>query len=221
RVHIGAVVVFTAAFLAPASVRAAGAATPKIPDPPTVGSVACTSDTNCFAVGERVVGNYNRTLVKRWNGSGWTVMATPNPAGKIDAVLISVSCASPTDCIAVGIYATDLWARTLIERWSGTTWSIVSSPNPPGRTFAGLTDVSCTSPTSCIAVGSYETNAWGRTLVGRWNGGGWSIIASPNPPGQTFAALYGVDCTAATTCIAVGSYETDKWGRTLVEQWNG
>ena len=221
RAQVGAALVLIAALFAPASVRAAGAATQKIPAPPSLGAVSCTSDTNCFAVGERVVGVYNRTLVKRWNGASWTAVASPNPAGKIDALLTNVSCTTPTDCIAVGLYSTDLWARTLIERWNGVKWSLVSSPNPPGRTFAGLSDVSCTTPTSCVAVGHYETSSWARTLVERWNGGGWSLMASPNPPGRTFAGFIGVDCTTATTCIAVGTYETNNWGRTLVAQWNG
>jgi len=221
RAQVGAVVVVFAAVFAPASVRAAGAAEPKIPDPPTLGAVSCTSDTNCMSVGERVVGQYNRTLAKRWNGASWTTLPSPNPPGKIDAVLTSVSCASATDCIAVGGYSTAAWSRTLIERWNGASWSIMGSPNPPGRTFAGLSDVACTSPTSCIAVGDYETNVWARTLVERWSGGGWVMMSSPNPPGRTFAALFGVDCPSASSCIAVGTYETNQWGRALVERWSG
>ena len=221
RAPIGAGVVLIAALLAPASVQAAGAATPKIPDPPTLGAVSCFSDTNCMSVGERVVGSYNRTLAKRWNGASWTTVPSPNPTGKIDAVLASVSCTSATDCIAVGLYETEVWGRTLIERWNGATWKIMSSPNPPGQTFAGLSDVTCTSPTSCIAVGYYDTAKWSRTLVERWSGGGWVIMNTPNPPGQTFAALFGVDCTSPTACIAVGTYETNSWGRPLVERWSG
>jgi len=221
RAQVVAALAVIAALFAPASVRAAGAATQKIPDPQTLSAVSCTSDTNCVGVGERIVGQYNRTLVKQWNGSIWTAIASPNPPGKIDASLQNVSCASPTDCIAVGIYSTQLWGRTLIERWNGSNWAMMSSPNPPGQTFAGLSDVSCTTPTSCIAVGHYETNHWARTLVERWNGGGWSIMGSPNPPGQTFTGLFGVDCTTATTCIAVGTYETKNWARTLVERWSG
>ena len=46
-------------------------------------------------------------------------------------------------------------------------------------------------------------------------------MGSPNPPGQTFTGLFGVDCTTSTTCIAVGTYETKNWARTLIERWNG
>ncbi len=212
------VMLVAGALVLPAS--RAGAAT-SMPDPPSLSGVACTSDTHCFAVGERIVGSYNRTLVKRWTGTRWALSPSPNPPGKINARFWDVSCTSDTDCFAVGTYATKLWGRTLIEHWDGLKWSIKGSPNPPGRVIAELNRISCTAGAGCIAVGDYSTKSWGRTLVERWNGTRWSIMASPNPPGRTFAGLTGVDCTAPTTCVAVGTYVTDSWARTLVERWNG
>ena len=70
--------------------------------------------------------------------------------------------------------------KTLVERWNGTSWSIVTSPNPSGATFAVLSGVSCPSTTSCYAVGE---SALDKTLVEHWNGTSWSIVASPNPSG--------------------------------------
>src|SRR6476469_118945 len=93
RAQVGAVLVIMTALFARAPVRASGAATQKIPHPQTLGAISCTSDTNCVGVGERVVGQYDRTLVKQWNGSSWTAIASPNPPGKIDASLQNVSCA--------------------------------------------------------------------------------------------------------------------------------
>ena len=222
RAEIGAVVVLIVALFAPTSARAAGAATTTdAPLPTALNGVACTSDTDCIGVGERVVGNYDRTLVKRWNGASWAVVATPNPPGKVNVELSDVSCTSTTYCIAVGGYSTKYWSRTLVEYWNGAKWSIMASPNPPGQTFASLDDVSCTAGAGCIAVGGYATKAWSRTLVERLHGARWSIMSSPNPPGQTFASLGGVDCTTATTCVAVGSYATKAWARTLAERWSG
>jgi len=121
----------------------------------------------------------------------------------------------------VGDYSTKLWGRTLVEYWNGSKWSIMGTPNPPGQTFAFLDGISCTAGAGCIAVGGYSTKAWGRTLVERLSGGRWSIMGSPNPPGQTFAELDDVVCTTATTCLAVGEYATKAWGRTLAERWSG
>ena len=44
----------------------------------TLGGVACTSASNCFAVG---YGLGRGTLVEQWNGSSWSIVASPNPGG--------------------------------------------------------------------------------------------------------------------------------------------
>ncbi len=183
--------------------------------------VSCADATTCVAVGTRVISALNKTLVKSWNGTSWSVVTSPNPPGKTEAMLSGVTCSSTTSCIAVGNYATKSWSRTLIERWNGTVWSIAASPNPPGQTLATLTGVTCSSSTSCIAVGNYSTKSWSRTLIERWNGTTWAIVTSPNPRGLNFAALDSVACPSSTSCIAVGNYATTSWSRTLVEQWNG
>jgi hypothetical protein len=189
--------------------------------PPALNSVSCADGVNCVAVGTRVIGSLDKTLVKIWNGTTWSVVSSPNPPGKTSATLNTVTCPSSTGCIAVGNYSTSSWSRTLIEQWDGTSWKIVASPNPPGQTLATLDGVTCVSSTSCLAVGNYSTKSWSRTLIEQWNGTSWRIVASPNPHGQTFAALDGLACPNATSCFAVGNYSTKSWSRTLVEHWNG
>ena len=78
----------------------------------------------------------------------------------------------------------------LIERWDGRSWSVAASQITPGD---GLSAVSCTTPTDCMAVGANRTVG---TLVERWNGTRWSVVATPAQPygGQ----LFGVACTSAT-----------------------
>ena len=63
---------------------------------------------------------------------GWTLVATPIPAGAAASQLVSVSCAAPTSCVAVGDYqlASTGETKPLTETWNGTTWSIVTSPGP-------------------------------------------------------------------------------------------
>ena len=48
---------------------------------------------------------------------------------------------------------TQVLGSTLIEKWNGTKWSLVRTPNPPGLGVLG--GVVCPSPTHCTAVG-YE-----------------------------------------------------------------
>jgi hypothetical protein len=93
-------------------------------------------------------------------------VASPNPAGVNEAYLSGIRCKSATACTAVGASsaATD---KTLIERWNGTSWSLVASPNPTGSVASYLNDVACVSATACTAVGDWRSSGPARTLVER------------------------------------------------------
>jgi hypothetical protein len=158
-----------------------------------------------------------RTLAERWDGTAWTIRATPNPSGAQRSVLSAVSCASATACTAVGSYTNSAGTQlTLAERWNGTGWTIQPTPNPIGSTGSGLSDVSCTSATTCTAVGSGSGGtSTSVTLAERWAGTTWTIQTTPNPtPGSE---LSGVSCTSATACTAVGFGQNG----TLAERWDG
>src|SRR5262249_32220554 len=116
--------------------------------------------------------------------------------------------------------------KTLVERWNGTAWSIVPSPNRAG--VDELLSVSCVSASACTAVGwSAPSSKSGpssvRTLVETWNGTAWPIAPSPNPGTGTGNALFGVSCVTAAFCAAVGHYGkccTAK-EKPITEIWNG
>jgi hypothetical protein len=78
--------------------------------------------------------------------------------------------------------------------------------------------VSCSSSTSCSAVGGAADQA----LTERWNGTTWSIQPTGTAPGATGAILLANSCPSRTVCVAVGYY-TEQGGvyRPLVERWNG
>ncbi len=104
------------------------------PGPGPVGStsglqdVSCISSTECVAVGSYSPGpDETATLVESWNGSTWTIVSSPDASGQYSA-LEGVSCAGPTECVAVGNYGND--TGTLAESWNGSAWSIVPSPKP-------------------------------------------------------------------------------------------
>jgi len=164
-----------------------------------LGSVACSSDTSCFVVG--MVGA--STLIEQWDGTTWSRVPSPNLAGATSSALHGVSCASATDCVAVGGSGTHI---ALIEQWDGTTWSIVPSPNPVGD----LVGVSCSSDTSCFAVGA-------STLIEQWDGTTWSIVASPNVPG----ILMGISCSSPSSCFAVGVLDSLSGVSPFIDQWDG
>jgi hypothetical protein len=112
--------------------------------------------------------------------------------------------ASGFACLAVAGMATAALLAPPASAAPASSWTSVSSPN---RGIAGsLQAVSCTSSTSCVAVGSYGTGlGYDRTLVESWNGSTWTIVSSRNQ-GTGENVLDGVSCTSSTRCVAVGDY---------------
>src|SRR5947208_4119267 len=63
-------------------------------------------------------------------GTAWSIVTSPNTSPAQENQLYVVTCASASDCWAVGNYLTDnFYYQTLIEHWNGAAWSIVTSPN--------------------------------------------------------------------------------------------
>ncbi|HEY1915293.1 MAG TPA: hypothetical protein VGH27_06915 [Streptosporangiaceae bacterium] len=180
--------------------------------------IACATATNCFAVG----GSYSgpnlpaQPLAEQWNGSTWSLVSMPSPAGSTGASLAAASCVSATNCTAVGNYQRTSGANTLVrplaESWNGTTWSIQSTSEVTDGPSMSLTGVSCTSSKSCLAVGKTSTVA----LAERWNGKKWSVLTIPDATG---VQLNAISCAAATNCTAVGS--ADVSGTADWAEWAG
>ena len=189
--------------------------------------VSCGSATTCTAVGflNNGGGSFIDTprvlLAYYWNGTNWTAQSMPSPPA--NAFLINgVSCSSATACTAVGSYIDSTGGNVaLTERWNGTSWSIQSSPNPPGGGWFNA--VSCTSATTCMAVGYSENSQYHFVpLAERWNGTSWSIQTTPLPGGAEQGDLNDVSCSSDTACTAVGGLGigADSSGP-LVESWDG
>lgn len=138
--------------------------------------------------------------------------------------LTGITCPSVSFCFAVGtsysLHYNDY--RTLIERWNGSSWSIVDSPNPTaGDTH--LAKVSCASSSLCFAVG-YEGPyvPHGRPLIMKWNGSSWSAVPTPNVNEASNALLRDVQCVNSSHCFAVGQFVPSQGnGSGLIERWDG
>jgi hypothetical protein len=142
--------------------------------------------------------------------SGWTIQSLPTPALAPNGQLTGVSCATNTDCMAVGVAQnTAGHDMTLTEVWDGARWA--GQPTVPidGAVGTTLTAVSCTSADACTAVGNVLNGAnQHQTLAERWNGREWLVQSTPNPGGATDSFLSSVSCSSATACTAVGSLDT-------------
>jgi hypothetical protein len=118
-------------------------------------SVSCTSRKWCVAVGFYIEsdGSPLQGLVESWDGDAWKVASLPGPQ---QFEYPDVSCATSRSCVVVADYYDAALAsnQPLIESWDGTTWTAIPSPDPTSSAIS-LSSVSCATPTSCSAVGSY------------------------------------------------------------------
>src|SRR5205807_1477330 len=127
---------------------------------------------------------------------------------------LSVSCTATNACTAVGCCS----ARNgpLIERWDGAAWTIQPAPGP-----AGMRAVSCSAAAACTAAGFYfDANFTTRVLADRWDGATWTIQPPPAITNSFGPVLYGVSCSSASDCDAVGTYEAPGAQVTLAERYS-
>jgi hypothetical protein len=117
--------------------------------------VSCVSANDCWAVGSYHAADSDayETLLEHYAGTTWELAS-----GNVTAIsrLYDLTCSRSGECWAVGDYNPDVYFRTLVEKYSGDAWSMVSSQN--GSTYGNsLNGVTCTSDTNCLAVGSYAS----------------------------------------------------------------
>ena len=185
-------------------------------DPPQVGvappsdgaqlsSVSCVGDTFCMAVGNRMFQGYgdDNAFAEMWDGASWTMLPVPQPTS-LPVSLASVSCASVTDCIAVGP-VTELAERAMVERWDGTSWVADGSLS----SASGLYGVSCPVANDCVAVGVGAS-------AEHWDGMNWTAQSFPQASATAGAQRFvAVSCGSATACVAVD--DTDR----VTSAWDG
>jgi hypothetical protein len=178
--------------------------------------VACSSATNCFAVGVRYSPAHE--LIERWNGSKWTELTGKNAIAHRSPR--AMSCPTATSCVVVD-------SGGAVQRWNGSNWSAwTTPPNFPPNSFVNA--LSCTGPTTCFAAGTGENGDGShRGIVAKWNGTQWKSLPTPTVADVDASDLADVACTSATNCVAVGYNQftygdgTHVFGGTLIEKWNG
>ena len=178
---------------------------------PTVTRSILTATTaiapnDIWAVGfANLAPNPQQLLAEHWNGSSWSVVPTPNPAGTAGGSQFhGVAAAASNDVWAVGQTLTFdnttgyTW-HPLVENWNGSTWSIVATPTLAGS--GELNAVTVISSNNVWAVGGLGSGGSGN-LIEHWDGTRWSVVAAPNI--STSAGLLGISGTSANDIWAVG-----------------
>jgi hypothetical protein len=166
-----------------------------------------------------------RSYALHWDGSTWSVSPSIDIESAPSTTFFDGVGAAPEggDVWAVGWFRRPSEAsHTLIERWNGTQWSIVPSPNPSaGGNY--LQAVAFASTSEGWAVGDSQDPSVDQVgLLIRWNGGSWQPMSFPALPfclKQTYltgvAARPGRAFVTGTCRLAGGSYQG------FVLQWDG
>lgn len=224
---------------------------------PGLYAISCTSPTFCVAVGSTVAGlvggfrgggwgssNPGHALVEAWNGTTWTVQATP--AGAVAHTELSgVSCVSSTSCVVVGARGVGRYRQyALVETWNGRSWNERALAST-GKYGTWLTSISCVAADWCTAVGgvanAYYDGPPGsgipaeQPIADRWNGHRWitSTLQGVGPieieVGRRIERVSqgdvtGVSCPSRSFCLASGSFQlsqSDQSPEAFARRWNG
>jgi hypothetical protein len=184
--------------------------------------VDALSSTSAWAVGRADTGTLptRRPVVQRWNGTSWSISASPLPPG--GGELRDVDATSAGNAWAVGFTNSSNGNLTLTERWNGSAWSIVPSPSVSAQNH--LLGVKTLSAGNAWAVGSHNVpgSLAFSTLTMRWNGSAWSVV--PSPDTASFENhLSAIDGVAANDLWAVGHTRNGDYAvaEPLVLHWNG
>jgi len=190
-------------------------------------SVSADSANDAWAVGN--VLNNKTLLAERWNGSAWSTVPMPEPAGAISARIEGVTALSASNAWAVGTFSDNALNLPLIEHWDGTSWSVV--PNVPRQVAESnaLDGVTAISPNDIWAVGHFSGGSTSQNsqLLMHWNGTSWSLAKPAQvTPGQSNNASVAVTANSSNDVWAVGGVDsTNSDGVTtqqpFAEHWDG
>ncbi len=185
---------------------------------------AAVSSSQIWAVGYYINGTA-QTLIEKYDGTSWSQVTSANRSGA-SSYLLAVNkpnSATSTDVWAVGYdtSGTSGANQTLIEKWSGSSWSIVTSTNPGGSSASNvLQGVSGDSPSDVYAVGSYYDGSKNVPLVEKYNGSSWSTVST----GLSFSNdtyLTSVSAPTSTRVWAAGYTHDSTGNHAIIIKWNG
>ena len=186
---------------------------------------ACSSATDCWAVGAKLTTGAATGVIEHWDGHSWS----SSPAHPSLGVWFNaVACTTGGDCFAVGrtgpaVGGTNASSSVLVEQWDGRSWSLlVSGQKPVSALAASLDSVTCVSAQECLALGDWydpkgddhfiaeEYAPYGvKKLVNGKRSERWSPVGLFDTSGYMAAmngtGPYGVSCISVVDCLAVGN----------------
>jgi hypothetical protein len=162
----------------------------------------------------------------------WKIVTSPNVGtGTFGNQLNAVAVVTANNVWAVGFHPDPSGQpayihQSLVERWDGSSWSVIPSPNVPGKPDVELNGVAAISANDIWAVGHSGDPSYApyQTLTMHWDGTSWSIITSPSPGTYNGNDLTAVAGVAPNDVWAVGWYQSGTSGQdggALTMHWDG
>jgi hypothetical protein len=167
-----------------------------------LGAVAVVSPSSVWAAGTAYGTSSNSTgLIEHYNGSAWSISATPALSGARYTYLTGLAADSASDAWAVGFELTSRSHTSPVAvHYNGTSWSIAALPQP--LQMSGLGAVAAVSASNVWAVGDdSSTTATGPPLIEHYDGTAWSVTSTPV---TTAGSLNSVAAVSASNVWAVG-----------------
>lgn len=164
-------------------------------------SLACPSPSTCYAdvpaAGQPrgMAGAFHAIEVTTDGGASWVQAALSRTVASGS----EISCWSDVDCAQLG-FATDGSPLLVTTSNGGQTWSTSAGPSALSSAF-GEVDLSCTGPSTCVAVASdpQDPSVSSISFSSTDRGSTWSEATV----GAGFAAG-SLECVSASSCVVVG-----------------
>jgi hypothetical protein len=182
--------------------------------------VDASASKDVWAVGYSTLAGRQNTLIEHWNGTQWRVVTSPNAGTNGDNALTSVDALSSTNAWAVGSSRTATSRKSLIQRWNGTSWTIVSSPNP-GTLGNSLLGVAAAGPNDIWAVGWKNSGDGLQSLLLRYDGTRWTEGVAVPKIGTGDNILTGISAVSNEDVWATGYYVDGTKYQTLTLHYDG
>jgi hypothetical protein len=185
--------------------------------------LSCVSPDFCLADGSYSYqdNSFGGFLAEVWSGRAWRII--PIRGLSRTEVLGAVTCRTRTNCMAIGQDSAGGKTTLFGASWNGHVWTVTKIPGSYGSNDQWLgganpiTNLSCPTATSCVAVYSVAPFKPRQSLaysdIGLiWNGHSWRRTKAGGPQGIT-----SVSCASASDCVAIGLPNIT----TLAKLWNG
>jgi hypothetical protein len=198
-----------------------------------LGRVDARTSSDAWAVGSYGAADFGvrHTLIERWDGSSFEIVPSPDSSRPVN-LLTGISTLSSQQAWAVGFsrtgdFASEHLSKTLIERWNGSTWAVVRSPNPDPDFGTGyavnneLFGVHAISSSDAWAVGETmdQYSTFSQALALHWDGERWRNARIPTP--GRYSTLYDVAASGPDDVWAVGVYDVEGLQRNLILHYDG